>query len=175
MMVRPAEIDWKEAPPEVREIYDRVLRGQPGCVPMLQSRPPEVMRSFLAFYGTVGRTLSRLVYELVYLRISMLNRCRPCVKVHSAAAQHAGVEPRQIVQLERGDYAGFDGAEQAALTFADKSARLPYNLGSSDVDDLTPYFSREQIVDLDVLVGLANLTSRLRDPQDSDVPSTEKL
>ena len=163
------EVNWKEAPPEVREIYDRVARGQPGCVPMLLSRPPEVMRSFLAFYGTVGRTLSRRVYELVYLRVSIVNRCEPCVKVHTAAARHAGVTPEEIVHVERGEYAAFDSAEQAALKFAEQSSRLPYDVSPADVEELTAYFTREQIVDLDVLVGLANLTSRLKDPGAAEV------
>jgi AhpD family alkylhydroperoxidase len=164
-MVKPAERNWEEAPPEVREIYEGLLRGELGCVPMLLSRPPEVMRSFLAFYGTVGRTLSRRAYELVYLRVSIVNRCEPCVKVHTAAARQSGVAPQQLVAIERGEYASFETAEQAALKFADKSAREPCELGPPDVEELTAHFSREQIADLDVLVGLANLTSRRSDPK----------
>ena len=157
-----AEVNWSEAPPEAREIYERMVRGQPGCVPMLLSRPPDVMRSFLAFYGTVGRTLSRRVYELVYLRISIMNQCESCVKVHAASARHAGVTRDEIDQVQRGDYASVGAAEQAALTFADKS--IGSSLSSSDLDALRPHFSAEQVVDLDVLAGLANLTSRLQDP-----------
>src|SRR5215471_11526325 len=106
-MVRPAEVDWKEAPPEVRAIYERALRGEPGCVPMLLSRSPEVMRSFLTFYGTVGLTLSRRIYELVYLRISIVNRCESCVKVHTASAMQAVVTTGEVEHVKRGEYAGF--------------------------------------------------------------------
>lgn len=164
-----ADVNWKEAPTEVREVYESLERGQPGCVPMLLSRPPEVMRSFLTFYGTVGRTLSRRVYEFVYLRVSIVNRCEPCVKVHTAAARHASITHEQIAQVERGEYAAFDPAERAALRFADKATRHPNDLGASDVEELTPHFSREQVIDLDVLVGVANLTSRLNDPLSAEI------
>ena len=44
-----------------------------------------------------------------------------------------------------------------------------HNINDGDVDALRPHFSEEQILDLDVLVGLVNLTNRLTDPMGADL------
>jgi alkylhydroperoxidase family enzyme len=36
---------------------------------------PGALKAFLAFYGSIGRALDRRLYELVYIRVSMLNQC----------------------------------------------------------------------------------------------------
>jgi alkylhydroperoxidase family enzyme len=74
-MARLPYVEPKDASPEVREIYDKVLRGQPGSVQKLLAHRPELLQTFLPFYGTVGRTLDRRVYESVYIRVSMINQC----------------------------------------------------------------------------------------------------
>ncbi len=74
-MARLPYIEMKDAPAEVREIYQTALGGKPGSVQKLLAYRPEVLRSFLAFYGTVGRALDRRVYEMVYIRVSALNQC----------------------------------------------------------------------------------------------------
>jgi hypothetical protein len=74
-MARLPYVEVKDASPEVREIYDKVLRGQPGSVQKLLAHRPELLKTFLPFYGTVGRTLDRRVYESVYIRVSMINQC----------------------------------------------------------------------------------------------------
>lgn len=66
--------------------------------------------------------------------------------------------------LKTGDYSGFNAKEQAALNFADKLTRELHNIKDGDIEGLKQHFSQEQILDLDVLVGLINLTNRLTDP-----------
>ena len=63
------------ASPEVREIYEKSLGGKPGSVFKLLAHRPEMLKHFLAFYGSVGRALERRVYEMVYIRVSMINGC----------------------------------------------------------------------------------------------------
>ena len=53
-MARLPYVEMQEASPEVREIYENVLRGKPGSVQKLLAHRPEVLKTFLAFYGTVG-------------------------------------------------------------------------------------------------------------------------
>lgn len=60
--------------------------------------------------------------------------------------------------------AGFSDKEKTALAFAEKLTRAPWEVGDADVGALKKYFSDAEIVDLDVLVGLANLTNRFTDP-----------
>ena len=74
-MARISYVEMAQAPAEVREVYEKMLGGKPGSVQKLLAHRPEVLKTFLAFYGTVGRALDRRLYEMVYIRVSMLNRC----------------------------------------------------------------------------------------------------
>ncbi len=64
--------------------------------------------------------------------------------------------------------------EQAALKFAEKLTRESRNIGDADIAALKAHFTEEQIVDLDMLVGLANLTNRLTDPLGADLEFPEE-
>jgi len=74
-MARLPYVEMENAPPEVREMYEKMLGGKPGSVQKLLAHRPEILRNFLAFYGSVGRALSRRVYEMVYIRVSAMNGC----------------------------------------------------------------------------------------------------
>lgn len=74
-MARLSYVEMDQAPPEVREIYEKMLGGKPGSVQKLLAHRPEMLKSFLVFYGTVGRALPRRLYEMVYIRVSALNEC----------------------------------------------------------------------------------------------------
>jgi alkylhydroperoxidase family enzyme len=74
-MARLSYIEMDQAPPEVREIYEKMLAGKPGSVFKLLAHRPEVLKTFLPFYGSIGRALPRRLYEMVYIRVSALNGC----------------------------------------------------------------------------------------------------
>ncbi len=75
-MARLSHVGTDSAPSEVREIYDKALgRGGPDSVLKLLAHRPEVLKNFLAFYASVGRSLERRLYEMVYIRVSMINAC----------------------------------------------------------------------------------------------------
>ena len=74
-MARLSYVEMENAPPEVREIYERMLGGNPGSVFKLLAHRPEVLKNFLPFYGSIGRALPRRLYEIVYIRVSALNGC----------------------------------------------------------------------------------------------------
>jgi len=74
-MPDPSPRRMDTAPPQVREIYAEMLRDGCGGMLRLLSQPPQIMRDFLAFYGTVGQSLPRRLYELVYIRIAAVNHC----------------------------------------------------------------------------------------------------
>ena len=82
-MARISLIQPEQASPEVKEIYDKQLRGKPGNVQKALAHRPEALKSFLAFYSSVGRALDRKLYELIYIRVSMINGCRYCVSAPS--------------------------------------------------------------------------------------------
>ena len=77
-MARIALIEAENATPEVKEIYEKVLRGKPGNAQKALAHRPEMLKTFLPFYASVGRSLDRKLYEddlsarLVHQRMPLL-------------------------------------------------------------------------------------------------------
>lgn len=74
-MARISLISPEAATPEVREIYDTTLRGKPGNVQKALAHRPELLKNFVSFYASVGRSLDRKLYEVIYIRVSLINEC----------------------------------------------------------------------------------------------------
>ena len=74
-MSRVTLIEPGLASPEVKDTYEKVLKGKPGNIQKALAHHPDMLKSFMAFYSSVGRSLDRKLYELVYLRVSFLNQC----------------------------------------------------------------------------------------------------
>ena len=93
---------------------------------------------------------------------------------HIASSKRVGLQPLDWQRLKAGDYNSFSAKEQAALRFAEKLTRESRNITDADIAALKAHFIEEQIVDLDVLVGLVNLTNRLTDPLGADLEFPEE-
>jgi uncharacterized peroxidase-related enzyme len=163
-MARISLIEAEQASPEVKEIYETVLRGKPGNVQKALAHRPEMLKNFLPFYASVGRSLDRKLYELIYIRVSWINGCNYCLQHHLASSKRAGVTPDDWKALKQGDYSRFSEKERVALSYAEKLTRSSAEITDPDVDGLKKYFSEPEIVDLHMLTGLVNLTNRLTDP-----------
>jgi alkylhydroperoxidase family enzyme len=74
-MARISLLEPEQAGPELKEIYEKTLRGKPGNIQKALAHRPDLLKNFLAFYGSVGRSLERKLYEAIYLRTSLLNHC----------------------------------------------------------------------------------------------------
>ncbi|MFB3813558.1 MAG: carboxymuconolactone decarboxylase family protein [Terriglobales bacterium] len=83
---------------------------------------------------------------------------------HLASSKRAGLTEQDWQGLKNPQAAPFTAAEKAALAFAEKLTRQPESITDADIAALKQHFPEEQIVDLDVLIGLVNLTNRLTDP-----------
>ena len=83
---------------------------------------------------------------------------------HLASSKRAGLTEEDWKALKDPKSAEFSAQTKAALAFAEKLTRTPWEIKDEDIAALKQYFSDEQIVDLDLLVGLANLTNRFTDP-----------
>ncbi len=163
-MARIALIQAEQASTEVKEIYEKVLRGKPGNVQKALAHRPEMLKNFLGFYASVGRSIERKLYELIYIRVSIINGCRYCLQHHLASSKRVGITPEDWASLKAGNYSSFTEKERNALTYADKLTRSPHEINDDDFLPLKKQFPDEQIVDLHMLIGLANLTNRLTDP-----------
>jgi len=154
----------EDASPEVREIYETTLRGKPGNVQKALAHRPEMLKNFLSFYASVGRSLDRKLYELIYLRVSFINGCRYCTQHHVASSKRAGFTAEDWAALKAGNYSRYNEKERAALVYVEKLTRTPHEINDADFEALKKQFSDVEIVDLHMLAGLANLTNRLTDP-----------
>lgn len=83
---------------------------------------------------------------------------------HLASSKRAGLTQEDWRQLKDPATAPFSEAEKAALAFAEKLTRTPWEIRDGDVAGLKKYFSDTQIVDLDLTVAMANLTTRFTAP-----------
>lgn len=173
-MARISLIEPAQAGPEVKEVYDGKLKGKPGNIQKALAHRPAMLGSFLGFYATVGRALDRKLYEAVYLRTSLINGCHYCTQHHIQGAKRAGLTPEQMKTLKAGHYAGFGEPEQAALRYAEKLTRTPDAASDDDFAELKKYYSDEQILDLHMLIGLANLTNRVTGPLGLEVEFPEE-
>jgi uncharacterized peroxidase-related enzyme len=173
-MARVSYVEMAQAQPEVREIYENTLKGKPGSVHKLVAQRPEVLKTFLPFYASVGRSLERRLYEMVYIRVSMINGCRYCLQHHLTSSKRVGVTRDDWQNLKGGQHGNFSEKEEAALDFAEKLTREPHSVAEADIQSLKLHFSDAEIVDLDLLVGLANLTNRFTDPLGADLEFAEE-
>lgn len=163
-MARIPLISVENAPPEVAEIYQTTLRGKPGNTQKALAHRPEMLKHFLSFYGSVGRSLGRKLYELIYLRVSMINGCYYCTQHHVASSKRVGLTADDWSALRSGDYSRYSEKERAVLTYVEKLTRTPHDITDADFAPLTKNLSPAEIVDVHLLTGLANLTNRFTDP-----------
>jgi uncharacterized peroxidase-related enzyme len=163
-MARIGLVSSENASAEVREIYDNTLRGKPGNVQKALAHRPDMLKSFLTFYASVGRSLDRKLYELIYLRVSFINGCHYCQQHHLVSSKRVGLTPEDWKALEIGSLERYSEKERAALNYVEKLTREPGAITEEDLGKLKAYFSDAEIVDLHMLAGLANLTNRFTDP-----------
>jgi uncharacterized peroxidase-related enzyme len=173
-MSRISLIEPAQASPEVKEIYDGKLKGKPGSIQKALAHRPAMLGNFLGFYASVGRSLDRQLYEAVYLRVSLINGCHYCTQHHIQGAKRAGLTAEQMKALQEWDSTGFGALEQVALRYAEKLTRTPDGAGAGDFTELKKHFSDEQILDLHMLIGLANLTNRVTGPLALEVEFPEE-
>jgi uncharacterized peroxidase-related enzyme len=163
-MARISLVAPETASPEVKEIYEKALRGKPGNAQKAIAHRPEMLKNFLGFYASVGRSLDRKLYEMIYLRVSLINQCHYCTQHHVASSKRVGLTAEDWAALRAGDYSRYTPKEQAALAYIEKLTRTPHEITDADFASLKKEFSEPEIVDIHLLAGLANLTNRFTDP-----------
>jgi uncharacterized peroxidase-related enzyme len=174
VMARISLVAQETASPEVKEIYDKALRGKPGNAQKALAHRPEMLKNFLSFYASVGRSLDRKLYELIYLRVSLINECRYCAQHHVASSKRAGLTAEDWTALKAGDYSRYSENERVALIYVEKLTRTPHDINDADFAPLKMQFSEPEIVDIHLLTGLANLTNRFTDPLGLEVEFPEE-
>jgi alkylhydroperoxidase family enzyme len=88
---------------------------------------------------------------------------------HIASSKRVGLTTQDWQDLKASIYDRFSPDEQAALRFADKLTLDLAHINDADIAALKQHFKDDQILDLDMLIGLINLTNRLTDPMGADL------
>src|SRR5271156_4075386 len=140
LMARIALIEPENATPEVKEIYEKALRGKPGNAQKALAHRPEMLKNFLPFYASVGRSLDKKLYELIYLRVSLINGCHYCTQHHVASSKRAGLTPEDWAALRAGNYSRYTDKERAALTYVEKLTRAPHEITEENFDEMKKHF-----------------------------------
>jgi uncharacterized peroxidase-related enzyme len=163
-MARIALIEPDQASPEVKEIYEQKLKGKPGNAQKVLAHRPDLLKNFLGFYASVGRSIDRKLYELIYIRVSFINQCNYCLQHHLASSKRAGVTPDDWAALKDGNYSRFTEKERQALIFTEKLTKAPGAIEDDDFIELKKHFPDAEILDLHLLTGVINLTNRFTGP-----------
>ncbi len=173
-MARINLVGMETASAEVTEIYEKTLRGKPGNAQKALAHRPEMLKNFLPFYASVGRSLDRKLYELIYIRVSLINGCHYCTQHHLSSSKRVGLTADDWTALKAGNYSRYSEKERAALTYIEKLTRTPHDITDADFVPLKKEFTEPEIVDIHLLTGLANLTNRFTDPLGLEVEFPEE-
>lgn len=134
---------------------------QPNPFFRVMAHRPEALKNFVPFYGAVAGagSLERRLKELAYLTASIANRCAFCTAAHTPAARKAGLTDDEFRAIENEQNAGFSPAEQALIAYARELTRTA-RVEDSTRTALEAHFTEEQIVELTMVVAMANFTNR---------------
>ena len=83
---------------------------------------------------------------------------------HLASSKRAGLTREDWGALKNRDFARLSDSEKAALMYAEKLTREPWQVTDGDIAALKQHFSEDQVVDLHMLIGEINFTNRFTDP-----------
>lgn len=159
-------IPSSSAPADLGAVYDGLTK-RAGRVPDfygVMAHHPAALKHFLPLYASVMHegALEPRYKELAYLKTSHLNGCEYCSRAHTPAAKRAGVAAEQIGALtfyERSPLC--DEKEKAVLLYAERLTRAAgAGLRDMAVGELKRHFTEDQIVELALVVCMANFTNR---------------
>jgi uncharacterized peroxidase-related enzyme len=164
----PKPLIKDQAEAGVQNIYDG-MHSAIGKMPNIfavMAHFPGALKRFIPFYTAVmtkGKVPVKLK-ELAYLKTASINACQYCLRAHIASAKQAGLTDRQIEDLrfyQTSD--AYDEKERATVRFADLVTRGAAAIDASVLTWLGNYYSDSEIVELVMVIGLANLVNRFND------------
>jgi AhpD family alkylhydroperoxidase len=100
-----APIEYAEATPEVRAVYDDIMATRKvdrvnNYWKVLAHHPPTLKRMWANSREVMGPgALDPLTKELIYIAVSVTNACNYCIASHGAAARNKGMTPEQFSEL----------------------------------------------------------------------------
>jgi AhpD family alkylhydroperoxidase len=105
MSVKRNPIEYADASPEVRAVYDDIMATRKtdwvnNFWKVLAHDPPTLRRIWANIKEVMGPgAIDPLVKEMLYVAVSASNSCRYCIASHSAAARNKGMTEAQYSEL----------------------------------------------------------------------------
>lgn len=129
------------------------------------------LETFVPLYANImgPGALDLRIKELVYLAVSYVNECRYCISAHEKSAPKAGIGQDEMRAVHMEQDGGLHERERAAVVYARELTRT---CGSDDSKhQLTVLFSNAELVELTLVIAMANFTNRVNnglgvDPED---------
>ena len=98
-------IEYAEASPEVRAVYDDIMATRKvdrvnNFWKALASHPPALRRTWETLKSVMAPgALDPLTKEMIYLAVSATNGCRYCIASHTASARERGMTEAVLGEL----------------------------------------------------------------------------
>jgi uncharacterized peroxidase-related enzyme len=121
---------------------------------------PEVLKNFVPLYGAIvgPGSVERRIKELVYLTCAYTNECSFCTATHVASGSKAGITEDEMRAIQTAQDHVFSEQEKAAIRYA---RELTQDAAADDSrTTLQEHFADEQIVEITLVVAMANFTNR---------------
>ena len=116
-------------------------------------------------YGYIAQsTLSPVLIDLIYLRVSQINNCAYCLDMHTRDLLKRGQAIDKLALLQAWREAGplFDEKERAALAWAESVTRVSETgVPDSDYSAARAVIDERELVDLTIAIGLMNTYNRM--------------
>jgi len=102
---RHAPIEYAQASPEVRAVYDDIMATRKtdwvnNYWKVLAHHPPTLQRMWRNAKEVMGPgAIDPLTKELIYMAVSITNACQNCIASHGAAARNKGMTDAQHAEL----------------------------------------------------------------------------
>jgi len=98
-------IEYGEASPEVRAVYDDIMATRKmdwinNFWKELASHPPTLKRTWESIKEVMAPgAIDPLVKEMIYIAVSATNGCEYCIRSHTASARKAGMTDAMLGEL----------------------------------------------------------------------------
>lgn len=162
-MARLTYVEKQSAKPEQEKILGELTQksGKIANIWKLWSHSPQSLEAFMPFNKSLIKgTLDAKLRELAYMKASLTNNCAYCYEAHKIGGRRAGVTDEQIQDLNNYKTStAYSPVEKLVLQYAEE---LTKSVTTSDelMAGLKENLSEQDLVELNLTVGVANLTNR---------------
>ena len=163
-MAHLSYVEKEGAAPDQEKILAQVTQrsGKIANIWKIFAHSPLMLETFMPFYKTLMTkgVLDGKLRELAYLKTSSINGCAYCANAHKPSGAKFGVTDQQLQEIDSYENSPlFSPVEKAVLRYAEELTR---NVKTSDesMKELKKYLNEAQIVELNLTIGVANLTNR---------------